>query len=116
MTMSLEPCGYRVIVEPDSGERESEGGIVLVDTKGRMEQDFGTLVAVGPLAWTDHGDGKPWAKVGDRVGYAKYGGKMIGDPDTGRQYRILSDEDINVVVNKTMFDEDYHEFQGVSDE
>lgn len=95
---TIEPCGYRVLVEPDSGEKVSEGGIVIPETS-RMEQDVGTLVAVGPLAWSDQGDGTPWAEIGDRVMFAKYGGKFVTDPETHREYKILNDEDINAVIN-----------------
>lgn len=95
--LSIEPCGYRIIVEPDSGERQSEGGIVIPETS-RMEQDTGTLVAVGPLAWRDHGDGTPWAQVGDRVMFAKYGGKFVTDPETHKEYKVLNDEDLNAVI------------------
>lgn len=97
-TLSIKPVGYRVLIEPDSGERVSSGGIVIAESS-RMEQDTGTVVAVGPLAWSDEGDGEPWAKVGDHVMFAKYGGKFVTDPETAREYKILNDQDINCVIN-----------------
>ncbi len=105
---ALRPCGYRVLVEPESGEKTTEGGIVIPQ-KERIEQETGVLAAVGPLAWKDHGSGEPWAEPGDRIIYAKYGGRMVTDPDTGREYRLLNDEDISLVIksDKSVTDESY---------
>jgi len=107
---SIKACGYRVMVEPESGEKKTDSGLIIADSKGRSEQEIGKLVAVGSLAWTDYGDGKPWAEVGDRVLYSKYGGKMISDPGSGIEYRILSDEDIVAVIyaETETFDANYH--------
>lgn len=95
--ISIEPVGFNVLVEPDSGERVSEGGIVLPGTS-RMEQDTGVLVAVGPLAWSDF-EGPPWAEVGDRVMFARYGGKFVTDPETGREYKLMNDKDLNAILH-----------------
>lgn len=105
---SIRACGYRVIIEPEDEEKKSRGGIIIPE-KERAEQEVGKLVAVGPLAWSDQGDGTPWAEVGDRVLYSKYGGKMVDDPDTGIRYRMLNDEDIVAVINSggSVSDENY---------
>lgn len=94
---ALKPCGYRVLIEPESGEKTTESGIVIPQ-KERIEQETGTLAAVGPLAWRDHGSGEAWAEIGDRVIYAKYGGRMVTDPDTAKEYRLLNDEDISLII------------------
>lgn len=105
---AIRACGYRVIIDPESEEKMSSGGIVIVP-KERFEQEAGQVVAVGPMAWTDQGDGTPWAKVGDRVIYSKYGGKMVEDPDTKKSYRIINDEDVIAVINseEEVFSENY---------
>ena len=95
---SIRACGYRVVVEPENNEKTSRGGIIIPE-KERAEQEVGKLVAAGPLAWTDQGDGTPWAEVGDRVLYSKYGGKMVHDPGSGVRYRVLNDEDIVAVIH-----------------
>lgn len=94
---ALRACGYRIIVNPESQEKTTDSGIVL-PARERAEQETGTIVAIGPLAWKDYGDGTPWAKVGDRVLYSKYGGKMVHDPDTKKAYRVCNDEDIIAVI------------------
>jgi chaperonin GroES len=105
---SIIPVGYRVLIEPESGEKTTESGIVIPQRE-RIEQETGTIVSVGPLAWQDHADGTHWANEGDRVVYAKYGGKMVKDPDTGIDYRLVNDEDVLCVVNseKAVSQEDY---------
>jgi len=99
----LEPAGHRVLVTPDPVEEVSKGGIILaIETKDRnaQKQIFGTLVKIGINAWKDYSDGKPWAKVGDRVAFAQYGGFIIKDPITQEEFRLLQDEDICAIVRK----------------
>lgn len=99
--ISIRPAGHRVLVKPDDVDEKTSGGLYLaVETKERKanEQIFGTLVAIGENAWKAFDDGKPWAKVGDRVTFAKYGGFSIDDPKTKEKYRILNDEDIVSVI------------------
>lgn len=95
------PCGHRVLVEPDTIS-EIRGGIILVPPSVREREQyaqiFATIVAVGSQAWVGFGDGMPWAKVGDRVAIAKYGGFLIEDPETKKQFRLLNDEDIVCTV------------------
>jgi len=95
---AIRACGYLVVVEPEDQEKKTESGIIIPQ-KQRAEQEIGRLVAIGPLAWSDHGKGEPWAEVGDRVLYSKYGGKMIDDPGSGIRYRVINDEDIFAVVD-----------------
>ena len=98
--ISIHPAGHRVLVRPDEVS-EKQGSLYLaVSTKERQanEQIFGTLVAIGANAWKAFDDGKPWAKVGDRVTFAKYGGFSIEDPITKEKLRILNDEDIVSVI------------------
>lgn len=98
----IEPAGYRILVKPDPIEEVSKGGIHIVVTERervmeKAAQIYGTLVAVGPTAWKEQGT--PWAKVGDRVAYSRYGGKFIKDPETGEEFVLLNDEDITAIVS-----------------
>lgn len=98
---SIVPAGHRVLVKPDEVEEKTSGGLYLaVETKERKanEQIFGTVIKVGVNAWKAFDDGIPWAKVGDRVTFAKYGGFSIEDPKTKEKFRLLNDEDICAVV------------------
>ncbi len=97
----IRPCGHRILVKPDEIS-EIRGGVILVPPSVREReqyaQTFGEIVAIGPTAWKGFDEGKPWAKVGDRVSYAKYGGYLMEDPETKQQFRILNDEDIVSVI------------------
>lgn len=108
--LEIEPLGYRVLVRPDSdglkkdtdGNYKTQGGIVVVAAtaeRDRAGQVYGTLVAIGPLAWKDEGGADAWGvKLGDKVSYAKYGGAFIDSP-TGERLIVLNDEDIITKVN-----------------
>jgi chaperonin GroES len=119
----IYPSGDRVLVLPDPIEEEiTESGIVIIqETRDKYEaaQSSGTLGAVGPDAWChvveqlyavgddgrEHliekrvrGYSEPFAKVGDRVAFAKYSGLRVKGED-GELYRILNDEDITCRVS-----------------
>lgn len=98
---SVVPAGHRVLVKPDPVEEVSKGGIIIQHSnKGRVEeaQVTGTIVEVGPQAWKDFSDGTPWAKVGDRVLFAKFGGYPI--EIKGEQHRVMNDEDITAIIQE----------------
>lgn len=101
----IKPAGHRVLVKPDAVEEISKGGIVLVQNNKREKeaQITGVIVAIGPNAWKAYDGGEPWAAVGDRVYFAKYGGELIKDGD--EELRILNDEDITAVFaeSETVF-------------
>lgn len=95
----IEPAGYRVLVEPDAVEDSIPEELRKMGFKmeNKREQDAvicGTLVKVGPTAWKEQDS--PWAKEGDKVYFAKYGGHKIKDGE--KEYRLLNDEDITAVV------------------
>lgn len=97
----IVPAGHRVLVKVDEVDKVTKGGIIIADSIADKHTDaniFGIIVAVGDTAWKAFDDGNPWAKVGDRVAFAKYGGFIIEDPDSGEKYRLLNDEDITAVI------------------
>jgi len=98
----IKPCSYHVLVRPDNiAERQ---GTIFLPTAARereqMAQVVGTIVAIGPTAWKAFDSGEPWASVSDRVSYAKYGGALMKDPDTGEHFRLLLDKDIVAIVSE----------------
>lgn len=103
---SVTPTGYRVMILPDEIEEYSAGGIAIVsDEKAeRAGQVFGTLVAVGPIAWKAFTPDTPWAKVGDRVMYSKYAGKSVNCKKTDKRLVLINDEDIIAVVDSDVED------------
>ena len=99
--MKISACGHRVIVKPDAVEEVSKGGIIVAAGKDKERQQqaqiTGVIVDIGPTAWKAFDDGEPWAQVGDRVYFAKYGGYVI--EDDGEQYRLLNDEDVTARIS-----------------
>jgi co-chaperonin GroES (HSP10) len=99
----IQPAGHKCLVVPEEVEEKTQGGLyVPIATKERRqnEQVIGTLVEIGINCWKAFDDGVPWASVGDRVFYARNGGWKIKDPDTGKEYCLLNDEDICAVIVK----------------
>lgn len=117
------PAGDRVLVIPDPIEDEVTGaGFVIPEQyrkKYEQAQATGTLVAVGPDAFSHitertyvihdggreelvekktRGYSEPFAKVGDRVAFAKYSGMRVKGEDKNL-YIILNDEDITARVS-----------------
>ncbi|MCI0561994.1 MAG: hypothetical protein MN733_26195 [Nitrososphaera sp.] len=94
------PCGYMVLVKPDQmGEAVTKGGIVIA-TEGNRSiamEDVGTIVAVGPNAWKAYDNGEPWAKVGDRITYARAGGKVVKQPGSEDKLILIADGDVRLV-------------------
>jgi len=95
---------HRVLVKPDelaevddTHRRAKEMGIVIASDKElkreRAAVDTGTVLEVGTTAFKDFGTDAP-IKVGDRIAYAKYGGKTVIDPKTKEELLILNDEDV----------------------
>lgn len=84
------PKGFRVLFKPKQSE-----GIVKVE-KNAAESE-GEIVSHGEECWADKNS--PWAKVGDKVIVKKFCGKILEDNDV--LYRIIKDEDIMVVEDKS---------------
>lgn len=111
----IHPCGDRVLIRPDSIETVTDGGIIIPDTVGdlhAMAQSIGTFMEAGPDAYTDHvekdaegritkivGYKSHFAKPGDRVAYAKYGGLQVNGKD-GVTYRLMNDVDVTATVDE----------------
>jgi len=94
----LKPVGFCVLVKPDTPKETHKTALIEIPDdvadKWRIAVDSGMLVAIGNMAWKGIVDGTPWAKVGDHVVYAKYGGKVMEDRDTKEKFILLNDKDI----------------------
>lgn len=101
-TSKITPTGHHTLVLPDVIDEKSAGGIILAPQSRELEQRASTkgiLVAVGASAWYDFAEGKPWAKVGDRVSYAKFAGIEMEGADK-KKYMLLNDQDILAVFDQ----------------
>ena len=115
----LKAVGHRVLVKKLMIEERDpvfksavKAGIALPehDDLRRREAgiDRGHIVDIGSDAWKQFyvncnpGDKNltnftPWAKVGDYVAFAKYGGMPLKDAD-GLEYIMINDEDVVAVL------------------
>lgn len=107
MTLKVKALGFRVHVKPDPVEEVTKSGIVIPKNKIKEQAEIskGTVTDIGPLAWKNqlYGYGvdgwEPWCKVGDRVFYSKYAGKMLVDTkDSDNVILVLNDEDIHCLI------------------
>lgn len=111
----IHPSGDRVLIRPDEIEEVTAGGIVIPGTVGElhaMAQSIGTFIEAGPDAYIDHvekdAEGRitkivgykgHFAKPGDRIAFAKYGGIQVIGKDSV-SYRVMNDVDVTAVVEE----------------
>lgn len=104
----IKAAGKHVLVKPVKLEeanptykRMKELGFATPDTREKdLEQravDVGVIINIGQGAWKDWFDGSPWAKIGDKVLFQKYGGYMY--KEEGEDYILLNDEDVLAVFS-----------------
>ena len=109
----LKAVGYRIVIKPDYTKKAKNSDLIVIenDRVGIAGVTTGVIVDVGPDAWADVGKGAPWCKVGDRVVYAKYGGKIVEDPDIedeeARKFVVINDQDVICLINGETVDHDY---------
>jgi chaperonin GroES len=94
--LNLKPLGDRVLVEPAEEKEVKKGGIIIPDT-AKEKPTEGIIRALGTGKTDDSGKKVAFeVKVGDRVLVSKYGGTEI--KLDGREYKILSSDDILAVI------------------
>ena len=109
--MKFIPLGHRVLVrqmkleEFDPTYKKVSSVIVIPETEDRKREqnavDMGVVEAIGPTAFKDFG-GDPWVKVGDKVYFAKYAGKILKDHNKPEdQFVLLNDEDLCASVEES---------------
>ena len=103
-------CGHRVLLKPHFDEDVIKDGALegfVMDVGETFKREkaatvVGKVVDIGPMAWKafdgDNPDWEPWAKIGDVVFFAKYGGKFITLNE--EDYIIVNDEDIQGIFYK----------------
>lgn len=105
--MTIKVTGCRILVQPfklqehdKTFARAKAAGIALPEMSERKEQinvDKGTVLQLGPNC---HQDYVQDIKEGDVIGYAKFGGKFITDPQTEEVYLVVNDEDVICVFKE----------------
>jgi chaperonin GroES len=94
--MKLQPLGDRLVVERESAESVTSGGIVLPDT-AKDKPARGTVVSVGNGRLLEDGSRAAFqVKAGDRVLFSSYAGEQfkVGD----RELLLMREEDVLAVI------------------
>lgn len=108
--MVIKPVLHRILVRPDKLEdvddtykRAAAAGLVFDHANERKREqeaiDTGVVVMLGKTVGKDFGD-ENFVEVGDRVVYAKYGGKAIVHPKTKERFVALNDEDVIAIFQE----------------
>lgn len=91
----LKALAWRVLVKPDPIEEKTSTGIVLaLDEKlEKGARMTGVVMDIGPDVFPNSSVMYGGLRVGDRIYFAKYAGKVVVDRDTKEEYIVLNDED-----------------------
>jgi chaperonin GroES len=94
--VTLQPLGDKVVVERDSTEEKTAGGIYIPDS-AKDKPSRGTIIAVGTGKLLDDGTrGKMQVKKGDRVLFTSYAPETIKLDDD--ELLLMSETDILAVI------------------
>ena len=98
-----DPVGYRMLVRPYSGEKKTEGGIILTDDtseKIQMTTVCALVVKMGDLCYQDKEKfpSGAWCKEGTFVVYGRYSGSRF--QTKFGEHRILNDDEIIGTIGK----------------
>jgi len=94
--VTLQPLGDKVVVERDSTEEKTAGGIYIPDA-AKDKPARGTIIAVGTGKLLDDGTrGKMQVKKGDRVLFTSYAPETIKLDDD--ELLLMSETDILAVI------------------
>ena len=96
----INPQGDRVLIQVEEIDGLTAGGIAVPDSVLKEHQNAsmaGILVAHGADAWNDYQ--MPFARLGQRVMFARHGGVKIEGMD-GLDYRIMNDVDITATLDE----------------
>ena len=84
------PAYCHILVRPAKVEKTSKGGIIKPDMTTEAEhyhQVEGTILKLGPYAFTDRETAEPfkkeWNKVGDRIMFPRYGSQRYAIAEIG---------------------------------
>lgn len=114
----LKVKGHRVLVKPDppkdqfnkhvSKELADKGFEIALPKEQELREQvgtsIGTVVAVGSTCWKAYDYNvplviwEPWCKVGDRITFSRYAGKIQEDPVTNEKFMLINDVDVHCVI------------------
>jgi chaperonin GroES len=98
MALNVKPIGDRILVAPVEEKEVKKGGIIIPDTAKEKPQES-IVIALGTGKTDDNGKKVPFeVKKGDRVLTSKYGGTELPFKIDGKEYKIVSSDDILAVI------------------
>lgn len=72
------------------------GSIILIeDSKEHMAKEEAIIMSIGTNCF-DEDDNAP--KVGDKVAFARYGGKSLGRDENDDEIRVIKDVDVLAII------------------
>ena len=92
-----DPVGYRMLVRPYSGEKKTDGGIILTDEtseKIQMTTVCALVVKMGDLCYKDKEKFPkgPWCELNNWIIFSRYAGSRF--KIDGGEVRILNDDEV----------------------
>ena len=95
--VALQPLGDKVVVERDTVEDKTAGGIYIPDA-AKDKPSRGTIIAIGTGKLLDDGTrGKMQVKKGDRILFTSYAPETIKLDDD--ELLLMSETDILAVID-----------------
>lgn len=89
--LKIRPLGSRVIIKIDDGNKEKVGNIYVPEA-AQKSTNQGTILAVGPGAFSD-GKRLPMSlKVGQKVLLPQFGGQVVKIDN--QEYTVIMEEDV----------------------
>lgn len=94
----FKPLRDKIIIEVDNQEQRSAGGLILAPKVENedMKREEGFVRGIGKSCFYD--TEQEDLKIGDRVAFAKYSGKILDTLPDGNQLRVLRDIDILCII------------------
>lgn len=118
--MALTVKGHKLLIKHMTMKETVEIPKALADTGFKIEltsdqekreevaSQVGIVLQIGRTCWHAYDrfkkdgslnpDWEPWCQKGDKILYARYSGKVVEDPDTKERFMVISDEDVQAVV------------------
>ena len=94
--IGLQPLGDRLVVQRETSEETTAGGIVLPDS-AQEKPARGTVVALGDGKLLDDGSrAEHQVAVGDQVIFSSYAGETV--ESAGDEYLLMREDDILAVI------------------
>ena len=94
--IGLQPLGDRIVVERETSEAQTAGGIVLPDS-AQNKPSRGVIIAVGNGRLLDDGSrSEIQVAVGDRVLFTSYAPEELKFEDG--EYLLMREEDVLAVI------------------